>query len=79
MKTNTDEIARDLKAAFAVLRAGQVDGSPEDIATCEIETFAAIALRVMRKTNPSKIRSEAMTVEIQARMLGTQVLRGVGQ
>ena len=29
-----------------------------------IETFVAIGLRIMAKTNPSKIRSEAMTVEL---------------
>jgi hypothetical protein len=31
-----------------------------------IETFAAVALRVMAKTNPSKLRSEMVTVGISA-------------
>jgi len=31
-----------------------------------IETFAAVALRVMAKTNPSKLRSEMLTVGISA-------------
>jgi hypothetical protein len=39
-----------------------------------IETFCAIALRVMAKTNASKLRSEMMTVEIAARMAGVEVL-----
>lgn len=76
MKADMDAIARDLAASFAVLRANQTDGTPEDIATCEIETFCAIALRVMKKTNPSKIRDCARTVEIQAHMDGKQVIRG---
>jgi len=39
-----------------------------------IETFCAIALRVMAKTNASKLRSEMMTVEIAARMAGVDIL-----
>jgi beta-phosphoglucomutase-like phosphatase (HAD superfamily) len=39
-----------------------------------IETFCAIALRVMAKTNASKLRSEMMTVEIAARMAGVEIL-----
>jgi hypothetical protein len=31
-----------------------------------VETFAAVALRVMAKTNPSKLRSEMVTVGISA-------------
>jgi hypothetical protein len=31
-----------------------------------IETFAAVALRVMAKTNPSKLKSEMVTVGISA-------------
>jgi hypothetical protein len=33
-----------------------------------IETFIALALRVLAKTNPSKIRDAALTLEIQARI-----------
>ena len=39
-----------------------------------IETFCAIALRVMAKTNASKLRSEMSTVEIAARMAGVEIL-----
>jgi len=37
-------------------------------------THCAIALRVMAKTNASKLRSEMMTVEIAARMAGVDIL-----
>lgn len=40
----------------------------------QVETFTAISLAVLAKTNPSKIRSEAMTVEIRARMDGKKCL-----
>lgn len=39
-----------------------------------IETFCAIALRVLAKTNPSKLRDAAMTVEIAARLKGREVI-----
>lgn len=37
-----------------------------------VETFAAVATRVMKKTNPSKIRDEARTVEISMRLSGKE-------
>lgn len=39
-----------------------------------IETFCAIAIRVLRKTNPSKIRDAAMAEEISARLDGRGVI-----
>lgn len=44
-----------------------------DRAWAGVETFANVALRVMAKTNLSKLRSEGMTVEIAARMAGHHV------
>lgn len=75
--TDMDETARELAAHLATLREAlaPADGSDIDTALCSVETFCAVALRVMRKTNPSKIRSEARTVEIKARMDGTPVVR----
>ena len=49
-------------------------GQHEDWA--QIETFCAIALRVMAKTNMSKLISETMTVEISARLAGRPVIDG---
>lgn len=65
----------ELIDAFKVIRAGldPKDGTREDIALATLETFATLALRVMKKTNPSRIVSEFRTVEIAARMNGTPV------
>lgn len=43
-------------------------------AMARIQTFMAIALRVMRTTNPSRLRDAAMTEEIKARIAGRQVI-----
>lgn len=77
-RSDVDQIDVDLTMALQTLREAlqPVDGTPEDHALCAVETFCAIALRVFRKTNPSKLRSEAMTVEIGARMSGKPVLLG---
>lgn len=76
-QTDMDQVDTDLAAHLKTLRAAlaPVDGSPEDYAMCAVETFCAIAIRVMRKTNPSKVRSEARTVELQARLDGVPVIR----
>lgn len=67
--------------AFKVIRAGLAapDDSREDIALATLETFVILALRVMKKTNPSKIVSEFRTVEIKARMDGIPVLTTEGE
>lgn len=71
-------IDADLVQAFAVLREKFAfpDGSSEDTALASIETFCAVALKVMRKTNPSKIRDAARTIEIKAHLDGVPVIRG---
>lgn len=46
----------------------------EKNAMASIETFVAIALRVMAKTNASKLRDVMRTVEIVARMDGKEVI-----
>jgi len=73
--TILDAQSREIAAALKTLRDAYSpqDESPEDDAFVILETFCAIALRVMRKTNPSKIRDEARTVEIGARMRGASV------
>jgi hypothetical protein len=50
------------------------DGTELDTAFCYVETFCDVAIRVMKKTNPSKIRDEARTVEIKARIDGVPVV-----
>lgn len=76
-RTDTTEIAADIVAAVNRLRpvASQTDES----AWAEVETFIAIALKVFAKTNPSKLRDAARTVEIHARMNNIECLDDEGQ
>lgn len=71
-RVDVDALDDDVTHAMAIIRdrLQPQDDTREDAAICAVEMFVAIALRVMRKTNQSKLRSEAMTVEIQARMDG---------
>lgn len=75
--TNMDDTESEVTQCLRVLREAlkPEDDTPEDVALCSVECFVAVALRVMKKTNPSKVRSCARTVEIQARMDGKPVLR----
>lgn len=70
--TDMREAERDLCDALATVREAlaPADGTVEDYALCAVECFCDIALRVMKKTNPSKIRSETRTVEVKARLDG---------
>lgn len=45
-----------------------------DRAWAGMETFCAISLRLMAKTNPSKLRDVMRTVEISALMNGVEIL-----
>lgn len=75
--TDLGSAEQDIADAIAVLRAqGYADDSPEDDALAIIECFVAVALGVMRKAKPSRIRSSALTVEIKARMDGKPGVRG---
>lgn len=77
-RSDVDQIDADLTAALRTLRAKLYlpDGSEQEMALCAIETFCAVALQVMRKTNPSKLRSEARTLEIKCRLNGVPIVRG---
>lgn len=69
--SDIDAVARDLAADLDAIRAAL---PPQLLdAMNAVETFSAIALRVMQKTNPSKVRDAARTVEIKARMDGVPV------
>lgn len=75
-----EEIVQDLKAAFESVRAEMTGdysrGMSEraEHALAHLETFAAIAVRVMRDTNPSRLREAARIEEIKARIEGREVL-----
>jgi len=70
---DTSAFTADLTDAFAPLR--EIVEDIPDLAPhlAHIETFCAVALRVMARTNPSKIREAARLVEIQARIKGHHV------
>ena len=65
-RTDTTEIAADITAVVSRLR--QIASQADEHAWAEVETFIAIALKVFAKTNPSKLRDAARTVEIHARL-----------
>lgn len=69
-QTKMDDVEAELSGALEILRkrVPHVDGDPVDFALSTVETFLDTAIRVMRQTNPSKIRDCARTVEIKARL-----------
>ena len=71
-RTDTSEIAAGIVAAVNRLRpvASQTDKN----AWAEIETFISVALKVFAKTNSSKLRDAARTVEIHARINNIECL-----
>ena len=75
MRTDISAMKEGLLGALNTVR-GRLDlTDPQtEQAWAEIETFCAISLRVMAKTNPSKLRDAAMIEEIKARMHGREVL-----
>lgn len=77
-RADVDEIDEQVSAALELLRARlqPQDHTPEDAAICTVENFGVVALAVFRKTNPSKIRSEARTAEIGAWMAGKRECLG---
>ena len=70
-RTDVTQIAADITERVALFRPHCVPFDAQ--AWAEVETFIAIALRVMAKTNPSKIRDAAMIEEMKARMDGRGV------
>lgn len=77
-KLNKDTIAdmkTDLFRSLGRVRDRLDLTDPEmESAWAEVETFCALSLRIMAKTNLSKIKSELMTVEISARLAGHTVI-----
>jgi hypothetical protein len=71
-RADVSEITADLVAALQDIR--QYIPPEGDDSLAHIETFCAVALRVLRKTNPSKIRDAAMAEEIKARIDGREVI-----
>lgn len=65
-RESIESIKEDLIRDLATIKeqVGETD------AMAGVETFCVIALRIMAKTNPSKIRDVARTVEIAHYMRG---------
>jgi hypothetical protein len=78
-RAELDMIVADLMTSIGWIRdeigigSKKVDPRTEEH-MAHIETFCAIAIRVLRKTNPSKIRDAAMAEEIAARINGREVI-----
>jgi hypothetical protein len=68
------KIERQLDDALNVIHAALApqieDGNALDDALVFVAAYCDVARRVMRKTNPSRIASEARTAEIHARIDG---------
>lgn len=76
-RTDIGTVQNGLLGALSILKNGLDLTDPEiESAWAEIETFCAISVRIMAKTNPSKIRDIAMTLEIQARINNRKVIEG---
>lgn len=73
---NVSAIEHDLVDALRTVRHGlnAAAGTPEDYALCAVETFAAVALHVLKRCPPQLIRHAAQVIEIRAHMDGTPVL-----
>jgi len=73
---NVSAIEHDVSEALRTVRQalGAADGTAEDHALCAVETFAAIAMHVLKRTPPQLIRHAAQVIEIRARMDGIPVL-----
>jgi len=63
--TNVLEMAEDITQALATVRDALPESERSGDAMATLETFTAVALRLIAKSNPSKVRDIARLVEIQ--------------
>ncbi len=69
-KTNIDELTAQAQQNMAALHAA-IEPTPEaEAAFAWLETFVAVSLRVISKTNPSKVRDCSRTEWIKGLMDG---------
>jgi hypothetical protein len=68
--THIDDLAAQIRGDMDILRAHMDDSEEADHAFAAMEGFVAIALRIMAKTNPSKVRDAARTEWIKGLMDG---------
>lgn len=71
-RTMVEQIRTDIVEAVMLFRPHCTE--IDEAAWAQIETYVAITLRIMAKTNPSKIIDAARTEEISARLAGRPCL-----
>lgn len=74
-KTITTDLEHIVAHELRVLREAVPAGTEGEKALAFLECFAAVSLRLMAKTNPSKVVDVAMTSEIRWRLDGREEIR----
>lgn len=67
------QVVADIATINGALLADRTCTQQEAEAMASIETFVNVALRVMARTNPLKIKDAMVATEIHARMSGAKV------
>lgn len=65
-RSNVAHIEADVAEAMATLHAINKGNSAASDALARLETFAAVALRVMAESKPERVRRAAKVVELQS-------------
>lgn len=73
--TDMSSVEADLVKHMRTIRRGTLTNRKLDHSLCALETFVAIALRVMKHSKPEDVRDAARIVEIKARLDGVPVIR----
>ncbi len=74
MRARSDIAAMQADLVEALSEVRGLITTEHEVAWAQIETFCAIAIRIISKTNPSKVRDAAMAEEIKARIDGREVI-----
>lgn len=75
-RSNMAGVEAQLDKHLRALRRAAITNKKLDHSMAAVETFCAVALRVMKRAEPEDVRDAALTVEIKARMDGVPVIRG---
>jgi predicted oxidoreductase len=74
--TNTDELLAEAQANLRQLHAA-IEPTPEaEAAFAWLESFVAVSMRIIAKTNPSKVRDCARTEWIKGLIEGKEQING---
>jgi hypothetical protein len=74
-RTDMSEQEANIREALKIILEAldPEEGSPEDTAFYTVLTHCDLGFAVMKKCNPSKVRSEIRTLELKARLDGLPV------